>query len=417
MKEKVKIQEGFIQIPLLIIIIASIIVASGGAGVVLYRQGKLTSLIANISQIFKSTEKPVTIESEKMRSETEQISESLEEAVTFEASKSSDEKTKQKTEQKLKTKGRKIPESITVEDKAGRKKIKEYNIGEKFIFNHVVVTEFDWKKIRPKSTKIIPWELKIIGIKTNKTIGKHAYESSFPMSAKGKFILVDIWGKNIGNINDYLNLADFKLEDSEGRKFDPFSHIWNPGCLVCGTNPGMEEREYLVYDIPKDTQGKIALLISGGDSFIKVNLGEIPEVSKEKTHIQNPREVNFGQEVEILSSWVKGIFLSVSRPTLFVSSDEFNQPQKGNKFITIEVSYRNDSEANIMNDPSLFVLKDQNGYKYERTLWGGKEPRFSSGVLPSGDSVRGFITYEVPKNARGFYVVYSNPQGEIIVFK
>ena len=56
MKEKIK-QEGFIQIPLLVIIIASIIVASVGTGVVLYKQqGKLTPLIANISEIFKETE-------------------------------------------------------------------------------------------------------------------------------------------------------------------------------------------------------------------------------------------------------------------------------------------------------------------------------------------------------------------------
>jgi len=61
MKEKNKIQKGFIQIPLLVIIIASIVVASIGTGVVLYKQGKLDSLTAGISQIFKKSEREVEI--------------------------------------------------------------------------------------------------------------------------------------------------------------------------------------------------------------------------------------------------------------------------------------------------------------------------------------------------------------------
>ena len=57
MKEKIKIQKGFIQIPLLVAIIASLITISViTTGVVLYKQGKLTPLVDNISQLFKGTE-------------------------------------------------------------------------------------------------------------------------------------------------------------------------------------------------------------------------------------------------------------------------------------------------------------------------------------------------------------------------
>jgi len=65
MKEKIKKQKGFIQIPLLIGIITSVIVASAGTSVVLYKQGKLTSLTANISEVFKKTEEPAIIVSER----------------------------------------------------------------------------------------------------------------------------------------------------------------------------------------------------------------------------------------------------------------------------------------------------------------------------------------------------------------
>ncbi len=62
MKEEIKTQKGFIQIPLLIGIIVSIVVASAGTVVVLHKQGKLTSLTANISEVFKKTEESAIID-------------------------------------------------------------------------------------------------------------------------------------------------------------------------------------------------------------------------------------------------------------------------------------------------------------------------------------------------------------------
>ncbi len=57
MQEKTKTQNGFIQIPLLIAIIVSIIGASvATTGVVLHKQGKSIPFIASISQVLKGTE-------------------------------------------------------------------------------------------------------------------------------------------------------------------------------------------------------------------------------------------------------------------------------------------------------------------------------------------------------------------------
>ena len=53
MKEKIKRNKAFIQIPLLMIIIVSIIVASVGAGIVLHKQGGLSPLFASVAQIFR----------------------------------------------------------------------------------------------------------------------------------------------------------------------------------------------------------------------------------------------------------------------------------------------------------------------------------------------------------------------------
>lgn len=55
-----KQQKGFIQIPLLIaIIVASVSVVSAGTSIILYKQGKLSPLAANISKVFERVEEPV----------------------------------------------------------------------------------------------------------------------------------------------------------------------------------------------------------------------------------------------------------------------------------------------------------------------------------------------------------------------
>ncbi|XOB46621.1 MAG: hypothetical protein ACKKMV_00340 [Candidatus Nealsonbacteria bacterium] len=80
MKEKIKTQKGFIQIPLLIIVIASIIVASVGAGIVLHKQGKLSPFVASISKTFKGTEETKPIEEEELKPEELQVEQTFEES-------------------------------------------------------------------------------------------------------------------------------------------------------------------------------------------------------------------------------------------------------------------------------------------------------------------------------------------------
>lgn len=74
MKEQIKTQKGFIQIPLSIGIIISVVAVSiVTTGVVLYRQGKLTPFIANVSQVFQETkELEPEIKSEEPKIEQEQ---------------------------------------------------------------------------------------------------------------------------------------------------------------------------------------------------------------------------------------------------------------------------------------------------------------------------------------------------------
>lgn len=71
-------QKGFV--PILIIIIASIIVASAGTGVILHKQGKLAPLVADISEVFKGGKKTVTLEPKEAGLETQELEQKADQA-------------------------------------------------------------------------------------------------------------------------------------------------------------------------------------------------------------------------------------------------------------------------------------------------------------------------------------------------
>lgn len=100
-------QKGFIQIPLLIAVIVSIIAVSTVAtGIVLHKQGKLAPLVANVSQVFKGTEdvepeakseEPKTEQEQSLLEETNQ-EENSQTAQELEQAKLEAEKAKQEAE-------------------------------------------------------------------------------------------------------------------------------------------------------------------------------------------------------------------------------------------------------------------------------------------------------------------------------
>jgi len=73
-----KDQKGFIQIPLLIVVIVSIVVVSTvTTGVVLHKQGKLSSITANISGVFGQNKEITSIKDKELKSEEPQMEQEL----------------------------------------------------------------------------------------------------------------------------------------------------------------------------------------------------------------------------------------------------------------------------------------------------------------------------------------------------
>ena len=83
-----------------------------------------------------------------------------------------------------------------------------------------------------------------------------------------------------------------------------------------------------------------------------------------------------------------------------------NEPNRGNKFIVIDVTIENQGAKSIKYKAGEFVLRDIEGYTYDQPLIPLRHPYFLSGLLPSGCKKRGWITFEIPESISKLELIY-----------
>ena len=89
-----------------------------------------------------------------------------------------------------------------------------------------------------------------------------------------------------------------------------------------------------------------------------------------------------------------------------ISTNQFMQPQDGNKFIAVEVKITNLGTKIENANPFDFQLKDSDDYSYDYSFWNVKKPEFKMTDLKLNDSVRGWLTFEVPTTSNNFKLIY-----------
>lgn len=124
------------------------------------------------------------------------------------------------------------------------------------------------------------------------------------------------------------------------------------------------------------------------------------------------QQKKFGGKTDIASEW----FITILSPSEYIPSNEFERADEGNKLISIEVIYENNSNIEGTYDPSNFILKDEQDHQFNRE-YTGKTPQLESGTLLAKQKVRGFITYKVPQTTTSFSVIYSSSAGGTVIFK
>lgn len=87
----------------------------------------------------------------------------------------------------------------------------------------------------------------------------------------------------------------------------------------------------------------------------------------------------------------------------YIESNEFSQPETGNKFVAIEVEYQNNTyDKTISYNLFDWTVSDQEGYAYDSTFLATKTPDLSSGDLNPGGKVKGWVTFEVLESSTKF---------------
>jgi hypothetical protein len=100
--------------------------------------------------------------------------------------------------------------------------------------------------------------------------------------------------------------------------------------------------------------------------------------------------------------------LQVNAVDLNVTSDNtFLKPDAGNKYIAADVKVTNKSSSSTYISSFSFDVKDAEGFNYDADIFDIKEPALPSKSIANGDSVRGWVTFEVSQKSKSLELVFT----------
>jgi len=101
--------------------------------------------------------------------------------------------------------------------------------------------------------------------------------------------------------------------------------------------------------------------------------------------------------------------LVVSQPIEYTSSNQYDKPDDGMRFVAVELQYFNDSASSDTANPTSLTLRDSEGHSFSYTYSATKEPEIKDGTtVTAKGTAKGFVTYQVPVTAKITSAVYSN---------
>ena len=92
----------------------------------------------------------------------------------------------------------------------------------------------------------------------------------------------------------------------------------------------------------------------------------------------------------------------------YKSKNQYMGPESGNRLMAVEVLYENNTaDKSLDYNPFDWKLFDGQGYNYDSGFTDSKDPQLNSGTLNPGSKVRGWITFEVPTEAKDFKLQFA----------
>ena len=136
---------------------------------------------------------------------------------------------------------------------------------------------------------------------------------------------------------------------------------------------------------------------------VPVEVTRIVEVAIPPTPTPEPAAPAIGQIGQRVEAG--GIAMIVNSITTNPNPSQFSSASEGKTYLIVDVLIENTSAEPLSYNPYYFTVKDSNSYEYS----GGEtvpDPRFSSGQLAPGDSVRGLVGFEIPISAAGLVLTH-----------
>lgn len=141
---------------------------------------------------------------------------------------------------------------------------------------------------------------------------------------------------------------------------------------------------------------------------VKEDMGKLDTTTTKQSIV----DAKFGDRTEIAT----GVFITVNQPEDYVPTSEWDKPETIKKFVVTDVIYENTSHEKVSLSISNLKLKDEEDHAYSYK-YSGKEPKLESGDLGPGETLRGFVTFEMLKDSTIKSVIYSSSYKTIIFNK
>jgi hypothetical protein len=100
-------------------------------------------------------------------------------------------------------------------------------------------------------------------------------------------------------------------------------------------------------------------------------------------------------------------FFGIAEVDFAVPGTDFIKPSAGQKWIAALAEIEGINPDGASYNPFFFKVRDDQGFEYNFSAF-GKQPQLqSSNDLPPGETVKGWVTFEVPETAQTFTLIYT----------
>lgn len=180
----------------------------------------------------------------------------------------------------------------------------------------------------------------------------------------------------------------------------------------------------LAIDMIQSPQRYWVIVGLNADNFNKINPFDVKASLSDSSNASSNTTNSSGTDQKISATAkfgdrtaiAKDAYITINQPEDYTSpKSSYEQPTAGNKFVTAEVEYFNETSGEASVAPSNLTLKDADDHSYSPQAYEVRKPGIEDGaILPAKENMKGYITFEVPADAQIIKAVYANDTATIV---